>query len=400
VTIPESESGTDSLRLSMDDWRHEWFPFDDCTYLNTAAEGVMPRAAAEAVARVVEAKKYPHRWPITAQAYFEVPTRLRQSLASLVGGHADEITLTTGASAGPIALAYNWPWNTGDEVLTGAAEFPLQYTAWGPLTRREGFTLRVVKAAGAYPTADDYIAALSPRTRLVSVSLVRFNDGSMLDARPLADACHAQGALLCLDVSQCCGAVPIDVASLGADFLTCAGYKWLLSSYGTGFFWIKRDHIERMRPGPFYWMATEGADDFNALRLDDPQPVAAARRWDTPEWAGSFNPNLAAMAAAVAFVERVGPGLVYEHGSRLVDRLFAGLPPAIEVVSPRGAAARGPFGCFRARSLDATQAIHQALDAARVSVSLREGNVRVSPHLFNTDQDIDRVLDVVAGHIG
>ena len=151
---------------------------------------------------------------------------------------------------------------------------------------------------GAYPTADDYIAALSPRTRVVSVSLVRFNDGSMLDARPLADACHARGALLCLDVSQCCGAMPIDVASLRADFLTCAGYKWLLSPYGTGFFWIRRDHIERMRPGPFYWMATEGADDFSALRLDDPRPVAAARRWDTPEWAGSFNPNMAGMASA------------------------------------------------------------------------------------------------------
>jgi selenocysteine lyase/cysteine desulfurase len=376
--------------------RNEWFPFDDGIYLNTAAEGVMPRAAVEAVGQVIEAKKYPHRWPITAEAYFEVPARLRLSLARLVGGHPDEIALTTGASAGAIAVAYNWPWKTGDEVLTGAAEFPLQYATWGPLTRRAGVTLRVVKAAGSYPTADDYIAALSPRTRLVSTSLVRFNDGSLLDARPLADACHAQGALLCLDVSQCCGAMALDAGQLGADFLTCAGYKWLLSPYGTGFFWIRRGLIERMRPGPFYWMATEGADDFDALRLDDVRPVDAARRWDTPEWAGSFNPNLAGMAAAVAVVEQLGPATVCEHNARLIDRLFTGLPPGIEAVSPPHAAARGPFGCFRAHSLEATQAIVQALDAAHVTVSLREGNVRVAPHLFNTDADIDRVLEVVA----
>jgi selenocysteine lyase/cysteine desulfurase len=143
-------------------------------------------------------------------------------------------------------------------------------------------------------------------------------------------------------------------------------------------------------------MATEGADDFSALRLDDLRPVAAARRWDTPEWAGSFNPNLAGMAAAVAVVEQLGPAAVYQHNARLVDRMFAGLAPDIEVVSPRHASGRGPFGCFRARSLDETQATVRALDAAHVSVSLREGNVRVAPHLFNTDEHIDRLLEVVA----
>jgi selenocysteine lyase/cysteine desulfurase len=381
----------------MSDWSKEWFPIDDAVYLNTASEGAMPRVAVQAVEAALEAKKYPQRSSITAQAYFDLPNQLRATLASLVGGHPDEIALTTGASAGTAALGYGLPWRAGDEVLTGAAEFPLQYTTWGPLAAREGVTLRVVGPAGDFPTAADFIAALTPRTRLVSVSLVRFNDGSMLDARPLADACHTHGALLCLDVSQCCGAVPLDVEALGADFLTCAGYKWLLSPYGTGFFWAKRDHIAMMRPGPFYWMATAGSDDFSALRFDDPQPAAAARRWDTPEWAGTFNPNLAGMAAAAAFVERVGPATVRDHNARLIDRLVARLPSdRVELASPIDAARRGPFVCFRARTLEQTKALYQQLGERNIVVSLREGNIRVAPYLFNTERDIDTLVDVVA----
>jgi selenocysteine lyase/cysteine desulfurase len=211
-----------------------------------------------------------------------------------------------------------------------------------------------------------------------SISL-RFDDGSMLDARPLAEACHAQGALLCLDVSQCCGAVPIDAAALGADFMTCAGYKWLLSPYGTGFFWARRDHIELLRPGPFYWMAIDGADDFNALRFEDPRPASSARRWDTPEWAGAFNPNLAGMTASAEFVVRVGPATVRAHNARLVDRLLAGLPAGLEVVSPRQSEQRGPFGCFRTATPDGTKALHQRLVFRELGENLDRLRVD-SPH--------------------
>lgn len=216
----------------MDDWRTQWFEFDDAVYLNTSAEGLMPRVAVQAARQAVDAKTFPHR--VAPSTFFEVPDRLRASIASLIGGRPEEVALTTGASAGAAILAHGLPWKAGDEVITATGEFPLQYTTWSPLAEREGVRLRAVAPAGAFLAADDLIAALSPRTRLVSVSLVRFDDGSMLDTARLAAACHAQGTLLLLDVSQCCGAMPIDVASLGADFLTAAGYKWLLSPYGTG----------------------------------------------------------------------------------------------------------------------------------------------------------------------
>src|SRR5207249_2186708 len=124
---------------------------------------------------------------------------------------------------------------------------------------------RVASPRDRFISAEDVIAALTPKTRLVSLSLVRFDDGSLLDAARVATACRAQGARLLLDVSQCCGAIPIDVRQLGADFAICAGYKWLLSPYGTGFFWIRAELIDTLRPGPFYWMALEGSDRFHSL---------------------------------------------------------------------------------------------------------------------------------------
>src|SRR5262249_39557063 len=151
-----------------------------------------------------------------------------------------------------------------------------------PMQAREGVVLKVVAPRQHFLTADDFLAAMTPKTRLISTSLVRFNDGVLLDAASVAAACHAQGAQLLLDVSQCCGAMSLDVAQLGADFLVCAGYKWLLSPYGTGFFWAKSECIAQMRPGPFYWMGAEGAEKFSSLPSENPKPAPGARRWDAP----------------------------------------------------------------------------------------------------------------------
>jgi len=138
-------------------------------------------------------------------AYFEVPNRIRASIAKLIGGKPEEIALTSGASTGMQAVAYGLTWKPGDEILTAKGEFPLQYTTWKPMEAREGIVLKVVSPRDRFITADDFIAAITPKTRMVSVSMVRFDNGVLLDAARIATACHAQGALLLLDVSQCCG---------------------------------------------------------------------------------------------------------------------------------------------------------------------------------------------------
>jgi cysteine desulfurase / selenocysteine lyase len=374
------------------DYRHEWFEIEDATYLNLAGQSPMPKVAHRAVQTAIEWKKFPHR--IADSAYFEVPHRIRAFIAKLIGAKPEEIALTTGASTGMSAVAYGLTWKPGDEILTAKGEFPLQYATWKPMEAREGIVMKVVAPRERFLTADDFLAAMTPKTRMVSVSLVRFDNGVLLDAARIAAACHAQGALLLLDVSQCCGGMPLNVDELGADFLVCAGYKWLLSPYGTGFFWSKNEHTEKMRPGPFYWAAAEGAENFSSLSCENPKLVPGARRWDMAETSNYF--NFAAMDASLQFVLQLGPETVEAHNRKLIDFLFERLPKDRCVpASPLDAARRGPYACFAARSPEKTAELYQKLTKEKIITSLREGNIRVSPHLYNTERDIDRLIAAI-----
>lgn len=375
------------------DWRNEWHEFEGSTYLNLAGQSPIPKVAIKAVHAALDWKKSPHNIPDSA--YFETPDKIRVGIAKLINGRPDEIALTTGASTGAIAVAYGLAWTPGDQIVTASGEFPLQYSTWKPLEQREGVTVKIVSPRERFHTADDFIDVLTPRTRLVSVSMVRFDDGSLLDAARLAAACRAQNTLLLLDVSQCCGAMPLDVNQLGADFLICAGYKWLLGPFGTGFFWVKSEHLSKMRPGPFYWMAAEGAENFAALNFADPKPANAARRWDAAETSSFY--NLAALDAGIELVLRIGPENIAGHNHKLIDLLFSRLPnDRFVVASPLERRQRGPYGCFRARTPEKTAEFYDKLRQENVITSLREGNIRVSPYVYNSERDIDRLISVVA----
>jgi cysteine desulfurase/selenocysteine lyase len=383
---------TAATTLPRSDWRQEWFEIEDATYLNLAGQSPMPKVAVRAIQAAIELKKFPHRIPDTA--FFDVPNRLRASIAKLIGAQPEDIALTSGASTGMSAVAYGLNWRAGDEILTASREFPLQYATWKPMEEREGLKLNIVSPRDHFLTADDVIAALTPKTRLVSISLVRFDNGVLLDAARVAAACHAQGALLLLDASQACGGVPINVQTLGVDFLVSAGYKFLLGPFGTGFFWAKPEHVANMRPGPFYWMAAKGVDNFASMDFANPIPAPSGKRWDVAETANYF--NHAALDASVEFVLQAGPEIVRTHNHNLIELLYARLPKDRCVpTSPLDPAQRGPYACFAARAPEKTAALYDRLRKENIIVSLREGSIRVSPYLFNTERDIDRLISVI-----
>ncbi len=377
----------------MTDWRGEWFEFEDAAYLNVAGQGPLPKVSLRAAQAALEWKKFPQHMPDSV--YFDLPNRVRASVAKLIGGKSDEVAITTGASGGLQAVAAGLDWKPGDEVLIARGEFPAHLTSFLPLADAGRLKVKVVAPRGRFIAADDFLAAMTERTRLVSVSLVRFEDGSLVDAPRLERACRAAGAYLLLDVSQCVGALPMDVRALGADFAVSAGYKWLLSPYGTGFFWAREELIEQMRVGPFYWMALENAAEFHTLWRGDWKLARGARRWDSPETASFF--NLAAMDASLEFVLRAGPQTVLEHNRRLLEQMIEHLPlDRCALASPRDVSQRGPYACVAARTQEKTAALYERLRKANVVVSLREGALRVAPHLYNTPRDIDRLLGVLA----
>lgn len=371
------------------DWKDEWYPIEDATYLNFAAHAAIPRVALNAVEASVAAKRRPHI--VDDQSFFSVARSLRKTLATLIGASQDDIALTTGAGAGLATIAYALKWSAGDEVIIAGGEFPAHYATWKPMEAREGIKVQITHPQDQFIQSGDLIAAMTPRTRVISVSHVRFDDGSILDASSLAAECKSNGTLLVLDVSQSCGAVPMDVRSLGADFIVCAGYKYLLSPWGTGFLWAKPENADLLRPGPYNWLSQD-VESFARLNYVDPRPARTLSRWDAAEASSIYNFNLTVMEASLKFVLNATPALIHDHNQSLINYFFERLPEGYRLASPRQASHRGVFGCIEIGSRSDTESLYQALRDEQFVVALREGKIRVAPHLLNSIHDMDRLL--------
>jgi len=385
------------------DWREEFADFsapggpapggDNRIYLDCAAQGPFPRAAVRAVEQALELKKFPER--ISTEIYFEYPQKTREALGRLIGARPEEIALTTGASDGTNAVARGLAWQPGDEILLPAGEFPANYYPWKHLERR-GVQVREAPASDdRFVTADDLLAQLNERTRLVAASYVSYSSSNQLDLARLGAACRQRGIRLFVDASQAVGAVAFSVGELQCDFLTAAGYKWLFSPYGTGFFFIRRELIEELEVGDIRWLAVEGAENFNRLPRENWRLVAEARRWDAAEVSNFL--NLAAMRASVEFLLEVGVAEIERHAQRLCDYLIERLPRDRCVLrSPRQAARRGPFVCVAARTAERTATLWQQLREKNIYVSLRQDALRVAPNIYNREWEVDRLLSVLA----
>ena len=349
----------------------------------------MPRTAVAAACASAEFKGRPVDGD--AAGFFETSERVRSSLAELLGAKVGDIALTTGAGPGATIVALGLTWRAGDEVLVLEGDFPVHWATWSPMKAREGLNIKAVRRKG--DAVDDVLQALGPRTQLVSISHVGFDDGALLDAARLCAECRRRDVLVLLDASQSCGSVPLSVEALGADFIVGVGYKYLLGPWGLGFIWASAERWAAMRPAPWNWLSQD-VRSFAELDYASPAPSIQAKRWDAAQMAGPYNINLAAFAASLDQVVAWGPEQVLAHNHQLIERLFSGLPVACRATSPRPAAKRGPFGCFAAADGARTDDLYAAIQRKRIIVSRRGSSIRVAPHLLNDAADIDRLLAV------
>lgn len=374
------------------DYRSEFADFEGVAYLDAALQGPMPLAAAREAQAALEWKKHPYRLPDSA--YFDLPDRIREKVGRVIGAHPSEIAVTTGASAGLAAVAAGIDWKPGDEVLVGRGEFPAHFSTWLRYEQAGKLRVRIVEPRGQFISADDYIECIGPCTRLISASLVRFDNGARLDAARVARACEKVGAALILDLSQCAGAIQLNIRDLGASMAVCSGYKWLLGPYGTGFFWIASEWVERLPLGAVYFMALEGAREFHAMPTGNLRPAPGARRWDSAETA-NFT-NLAAFDSSLDLVLRMGTDAVQRSIDSLVTEIIEGLPQTSCVLtSPAERERRGPYVCVSARDPKDTAALYDKVREAKISVSLRENALRIAPHIYNTAEDISRLMAIL-----
>jgi len=361
-------------------------------WLNAAHQGALPRIAAEQARRAIEWKLDPAR--MTPERFAAVPLDLKKALGTLLGVPAEEIILTNGASYGVHLLANGLPLRSGDEVIVMDGDFPSNVLPWLGL-REQGVVVRVLRPADEVLSAGEIEQALTPRTRGVCVSWVHSFSGRRLDISAIGSLCRERGAWLAVNATQILGARPLDVASEPVDAVVAAGWKWLCGPYGTGLAWLREPLRRTLRYNQAYWLASQTQA---SLGLERPEIVipepGEARRYDVFATANFF--NFVPFRASVELLLEIGLEPVRCHIDTLVARLISGLDTArLRLVSREDPGERTSLVVVSHRDPARNPELYGRLSSAGIHVALRRGRIRVSPHLYNTADQIDRVVSVL-----
>jgi cysteine desulfurase / selenocysteine lyase len=368
----------------------EFGPFDGRIWLNTAHQGPLPRSAVEMAGRAAALKAAPHR--IGDDDFRDVPERLRTLLARLVGSPPDQIVLGNSTSYGLHLVANGLPWQDGDEVLVIEGDYPATILPWQRLAGL-GVRVRPLRPAGEQLTAAEVTAAIGPRTRPLAVTWVDSFTGRALDLHALGAACRQAGVLFVVNASQALGARPVDVSATPVDAVVACGYKWLCGPYGTGFAWLHPRLLDQLRPQQAYWLAMQAGQGLDQMRGTRVRDDLGVRAFDV-FCPASFATTLPWIASLELLLE-ASIGTVADWDQRLVDRFVSGLDPGrYQLVSPASGAARSTLVVLCAVDGSSEQC-HRRLAEAGIDIAYREGNLRVSVHLFNEPGQIDRTLAVL-----
>ena len=367
-----------------------WTLAGDRAYLNNASTGPIPRRAVEASDRVMQARAEP--WRISDAENFAMLARTRELCAQLIGASPAEIALMVNTTYGINLAAGALGLREGDVVVLSDREFPANVYPWMALERSAGVTLRILPCVDGLPDERALLQSLDdPRVKVVAVSWVQFSTGWRADLATIGRRCRERGIYLVVDAIQGLGAATLDVRECMIDILACGGQKWLMSPWGTGFTWVREELVQRLAPVAVGWMAVKGSDDLTRLTDYDLTWRDDARRFEVLTL--PFQ-DFAGFAASLELLHEIGPANVERHVRSLVDAVVertAGSRVA-RLVTPADAPRRA--GIVAICPADAALASRR-LGAAGISHSLREGNIRLSPHCYNTLGEIDRALSVL-----
>ena len=356
-------------------------------YVNHAAAGVLPIATRDALHAMID--DHAARGVLgTASRELSLPA-YRRRIAEFVGGRGDEIALLRNTGDCATVLAQGLDLGPGDEVIIGANEFGSNAYPWLAL-RTHGVTVTLIDAPRERMTPDVLRGRISPRTKVVSVSWVTFDDGYRHDLAALSEVAHACGALFVVDVMQGLGAFPLDVNATGVDAVYAGGAKWLMALQGVSFLWLRDALLDRVAlrlPG---WRSVADMWDF----LDYSQPPAPnATRYEggTVNIIGALSLATSIDVLASAGIERIAA-----HVLALTDQLVDGLHSrGWTVLGDRSRDdVKSGIVTFRRDDVDPI-ALGKRLGAAGICATYRSSGIRVAPHGYNTAGEINAILEAL-----
>jgi cysteine desulfurase/selenocysteine lyase len=256
-----------------------------------------------------------------------------------------------------------------------------------------GVRVRPLRPAGKLLSAAEVAAAIGPRTRLLAVTWVDSFTGRALDLPELGAVCRQAGVLFVVNASQALGARPLDVSAIAVDAVVACGYKWLCGPYGTGFAWLHPHLMDRLRPQQAYWLAMQAGRGLDQMRETSVRDDIGVHAFDV-FCPASFATTLP-WIASLELLLGTGIGTVADWDQQLVDRLVAGIDPErYRLISPATGPARSTLVVLSPVAGDSEER-YRRLAGAGIDIAYREGNLRLSLHLFNQPAEIDRALAIL-----
>ncbi len=369
----------------LSSYRDRFPVFQNVTYLNSCSQGALADTVRAAMIEYLDGMDdVGSLWGTWVGKQEEV----RGLLAQVMGADVSEVAVTASASAAASAIASSLFNGSRRKVVTTSLEFPTIGQIWHAQERRGVEVVHVPAQADNTLDLAQLAAAIDDDTQIVSVTHVCYRNGAMTDIDAIVKLAHERGALVLVDSYQAAGAVPIDFHALGADFLVGGCLKYMLGVPGIGFALVNAATTSEFVPTTTGWFA---ARDIFAMDINAYDPAKDARRFEggTPTV-----PSTYPVAAGLNLLLEVGVDRAWQHTSTLHDMLRAGIAElGGRVVTPASA-----HGAMLAVASTDENALVAAMGADGIIVSNRDGNVRISPHFYNNDADVERALASLRTH--
>jgi selenocysteine lyase/cysteine desulfurase len=365
-------------------------------FFNHAGVSPLSRAAAEALRTYTQQAQggvY-----LGANWYADIES-LREIAAGLINAHRDEIAFIKNTSEGISIVAEGIDWQWGDVIVTTGVEYPANVYPWMEVSRSYGAKLLMVdevdtaEGSRMVPTEKILQAAGDPRCRIVSLSHVEFASGQRHDLARIGQFCRENKKLFCIDAIQTIGIIPVDVKAMNIDYLSADGHKWMLGPEGAGFFYCRRELIDRTRPLMIGWMNVVDAADYGNYNYTL-KPDAGRFECGTYNVAG-----LLALKGSLEMLSAIDPEAIFNRMKLLTSRLIKGLTAkGYRIVSPRGLGQWSGIVSFTSPRHSHQEIWQKLRKDQRTEIALREGRLRVSPHFYNTEQQMDDLAALLPDH--
>ena len=358
-----------------------WPTLSQMTYLNNASTGIPPVSTVKAMKQYLDNNvEAVGKFEDTLKAFKEI----RQSLAALLGGHFSQYAFAPSTSEGVNTIAHSMEYPPGSNVVLCDLEFPANYVPWQNASKLNGFDLRVVKSKEGAAPLESFKDKVDENTKVIAVSQIQFGTGFKSDLGKLSKLAHDNSAILSVDVIQAAGCVDTDLEKLGIDFATGQSAKWLLGPIGAGYIYVGQSILEKLRPRFIGWWGVEGVMEFGYFERT---PLPDARK---------FQVGSPSMVSYVGLLESLK--ILLQIPGKTRERAALG---NADYLRRRLSERDIPFYDFGSENNSAivsckpqdVEKIHEELLKNKIHCSVRNGRLRISPHFYNNQNEIDRIVD-------